>query len=288
MRLVTLALACVLLASSGFFSGCVSKKKYTDLQADYDSLVQDELKRTATVGLLMMDVEELEGTITQLEADTTRLGEEIRNLEYQLGSYMAASASEKEALSEELQEKQQTLALREQQLMRLQEVLSRQQRQAQQLRNRIQAALANFTSDQLTVENRNGRVYVSLSEKLLFESGRTEVDPQGKEALQTLSNVLQRNPDIEVLVEGHTDTVPIKTARFKDNWDLSVQRATSITRLLTDYGVSPKRITAAGRGEYFPVAPNTTSEGRARNRRTEIILLPDLSELYSAIRNSEE
>ena len=121
---------------------------------------------------------------------------------------------------------------------------------------------------------------VSLQEKLLFKSGSAAVDPKGKEALKTLADVLNNTPDINVLIEGHTDTVPIR-GKFEDNWALSVARATSIVRVLTnEYAVDSKRIIASGRGEFFPVADNTSADGRSRNRRTEIILTPDLKELF--------
>jgi chemotaxis protein MotB len=122
-------------------------------------------------------------------------------------------------------------------------------------------------------------VYVSLAEKLLFPSGSTEVNPKGKQALQKVADVLKKNPDIGITIEGHTDNVPISTSCMKDNWDLSVLRATSITRIITDAGVDPKQIIASGRGEYFPVASNSTSDGKAKNRRSEIILTPNLAEL---------
>jgi chemotaxis protein MotB len=131
---------------------------------------------------------------------------------------------------------------------------------------------------------KDGMVYVSLSEKLLFKSGSDVVDPKGKEALKSLAQVLNSTIDITVLIEGHTDNVPIKTKLFKDNWDLSTARATSIVRLLTvTNGFDASRITASGRGEFHPVKDNSTVEGRATNRRTEVILSPDLNELYKVL-----
>ena len=128
---------------------------------------------------------------------------------------------------------------------------------------------------------KDGNVYVSLEEKLLFKSGSDVVDPKGKEALKTLANVLNSTADVTVMIEGHTDNAPIKTKKFSDNWDLSTARATSILRILTDeYGFDPTRITASGKGQYLPVKSNDTAEGRASNRRTEIILTPDLKELF--------
>jgi chemotaxis protein MotB len=152
------------------------------------------------------------------------------------------------------------------------------------LKNSIAGALMNYKADELTVYIKDGSVYVSLAEKLLFKSGSDLVNSKGKEALKSLANVINSTKDINVLIEGHTDNVPIKTSQFEDNWDLSAARATSIVRILTkDYGFDPNRITASGKGEYHPVTTNDTPEGRAGNRRTEIILSPDLNELYKLL-----
>lgn len=131
---------------------------------------------------------------------------------------------------------------------------------------------------------KNGKVYVSLSDKLLFKSGSAEVEDKGKQALKKLSEVLNKNNEIDVEIEGHTDNIPIKTARYEDNWDLSVHRATNIVRILQEeYAVNAKRLTAAGKGEFMPKASNETAEGRAKNRRTEIVLSPKLDELFKLI-----
>ena len=152
------------------------------------------------------------------------------------------------------------------------------------LKNSIADALLNYKTDEITVYIKDGNVYVSLEEKLLFKSGSDVVDPKGKEALKSLAQVLNNTKDITVMIEGHTDNVPIKTKLFQDNWDLSTARATSIVRILTkDYGFDPNRITASGRGQFHPVKTNETTEGRAGNRRTEVILSPDLNELFKLL-----
>ena len=152
------------------------------------------------------------------------------------------------------------------------------------LKNSIADALMNYKTDELSVYIKDGMVYVSLAEKLLFKSGSDVVDPKGREALKSLALVINNTKDISVLIEGHTDNVPIKTKVFKDNWDLSTARATSIVRILTvDNGFDAKRITASGRGQFHPVKENDTVEGRAGNRRTEVILSPDLKEIYKLL-----
>ena len=153
------------------------------------------------------------------------------------------------------------------------------------LNNILRNALLGFNSDELSVEIKNGKVYVSMSDKLLFKSGSSAVEDKGRDALKLLAGVLDKNSDIDILVEGHTDNVPIKTSVYKDNWDLSVARATSIVRILTnDYKIVPTRLTASGKGEFFPKADNDTAEGRASNRRTEIILSPKLDELMKLLK----
>jgi chemotaxis protein MotB len=144
-------------------------------------------------------------------------------------------------------------------------------------------ALVNFKPEELSVFVKNGKVYVSLQESLLFPSGSAVVNPKGKEALGTLAQVLNLNPDINVLIEGHTDSIPIK-GKYEDNWALSVGRATSIVRILTNtYMVDPLRVTASGRSKYEPIDSNSIPEGRAKNRRTEIILSPKLDELMKLL-----
>lgn len=155
------------------------------------------------------------------------------------------------------------------------------------LKDEIAKALSGFDALDIQVENRNGKVYVSLAEKLLFKSGSVSVDPKGKEALIKLADALNKKADVQVTVEGHTDNKPMSSDKIKDNWDLSVLRATSIVRILTQDGkMDGKRITANGRGETMPVATNETPEGRALNRRTEIILTPRLDKILDIINSN--
>jgi chemotaxis protein MotB len=183
-----------------------------------------------------------------------------------------------------LKEKGELLVAREKKLAELEAIIKRQDSLTNALSDIVKKALLSFNSDELTVEMKNGKVYVSLSDKLLFKSGSADVEEKGLDAIKKLSDVLNKNTEIDVLVEGHTDNKPIKTAVFADNWDLSTARANNIVRLLSgNYAVDPKRLTAAGRGEFQPKANNETAEGRAKNRRTEIILSPKLDELYKII-----
>lgn len=208
---------------------------------------------------------------------------------YKTFSNLSASQTDKlskdlAAKSDELDAKEKLLSDREKTLTEMRKIIERQDSITSRLNNILRNALLGFNSDELSVEIKNGKVYVSMSDKLLFKSGSSAVEDKGKEALKVLAGVLEKNPDIDILVEGHTDNVPIKTPVYKDNWDLSVARATSIVRILTsDYKITPTRLTASGKGEFFPKSENETPEGRAKNRRTEVILSPKLDELMKLL-----
>lgn len=226
----------------------------------------------------------------QLTADNKQLTDDKKNLQIKLSGQENLTESQLAQLSQkdkDLQTKDQDLQEKERMLREMQAIIARQDELTKKLNQTLRDALVGFNSDELTMEIRDGKVYVSMSDKLLFKSGSTGVEPKGVEALKVLADVLNKNPDIQILVEGHTDNVPIKTAVFKDNWDLSVARATSITRMLNEkYGVTATRMTASGRGEYFPKASNDTAEGKAKNRRTEIILSPKLDEIMNLLNGS--
>jgi chemotaxis protein MotB len=172
------------------------------------------------------------------------------------------------------------IAAQRKHLEQLQAMIDQQQQAAEALRKKIAEALTGFNSNELTVTMKNGKVYISMQEGLLFPSGSAVVNPKGKEALSKVASVLNTSHDINIDIEGHTDSLPIHTKMYEDNWALSTARATSIAHVLIDeYKVVPAKLVASGRSEYDPVATNSTSEGRAKNRRTEIILEPKLDEL---------
>jgi chemotaxis protein MotB len=181
-------------------------------------------------------------------------------------------------------ESKMTIANQAKRLKVLSDIVQSQKDVMSKLKNSIADALMNYKEDELSVYTKDGNVYIALQEKLLFKSGSAVVDVKGNEALKSLAVVLNQTNGINVMIEGHTDNVPIRTKLYKDNWDLSTARATTILRLLTkDYGFDPLRITASGRGEFHPVASNDTDSGRASNRRTEIIISPDLNEIFKLL-----
>lgn len=202
-----------------------------------------------------------------------------------LSDDLAVKKKNLDALSAELEASKIDLAKKELKVNELQSILNKKDSIVKALKEKVSAALLGFEGNGLTVEQKNGKVYVSLDEKLLFASGSFTVDAKGVDALKKLARVLEANSDVNILVEGHTDNVPYAgTGALKDNWDLSVMRATAVVKIITSNSdIVPSRITAAGRSEYVPISENKTKEGRAKNRRTEIILTPKLDELLKVI-----
>ena len=198
----------------------------------------------------------------------------MRNFETRLNSQQ----KEVETLGEELKK-------REIRVNELEEILKNKDKAVADLRKKLSDALFNFENKGLTITQKNGKVYVSLDESLLFASGKINVENKGIEALKNVAKVLEQNSDINVVVEGHTDDVPMKGAgEIKDNWDLSVMRATSVTKIMLDNAkIDAQRITSAGRGEFAPIDNSKTAEARKKNRRTEIILTPKLDELLKVL-----
>lgn len=269
--------AVLLLLSS---TSCVTKKKY--LIAENGRL--EALQREETLKKQLVDCrdenDQLSARLTQLMRDTADMRRNIRSYREMLNTNLG----EQDKLNELLTKKMQELDDRERTINQLQDLINAQNEKVQNILKSVKDALMGFSSDELSVREENGKIYVAMSDKLLFQSGSATVDKRGKEALSKLAEVLNKQKDVDVNIEGHTDTKPIHTARFADNWDLSVIRATSVVRILTkEYGVSPMQIVPSGRGEYLPVADNETTEGRSKNRRTEIIIAPKLDELLKIL-----
>jgi len=309
----------VLMMGISLLVSCVPAKKLEDSQALNQKLMNENsnLKQQLSdnqdaVKALNAKIDELDDQVKKLASDTAFIGQKYRKAEginkevndlyeqaiQQNQLLLSKSSAEKLALNDSLKRKQQdlyrkekaldslqqNLAQREAKLAELNSLLHQKDSATNALKSQLTNALLGFEKSDLSVEQRNGKVYVSMAEKLLFKSGSTAVDPKGVDALKKLATVLKQNHDLIIEVEGHTDNVPLGGGgTMKDNWDLSVLRATSIIRILTDNGVDPKQIVASGRGEYFPVSTNNTQEGKAKNRRTEIIVSPRLDELIKII-----
>ena len=193
---------------------------------------------------------------------------------------------EKKKKEEDLKKANADLLAREAKIAELNKLLTEQKTKTDALRDAIKKALTDFSAGELSVYTKDGKVYVSMSDKLLFKSGSTTVESKGVDALGKLSDVIKKNPDIQVNIEGHTDNVPYVSSGglIKDNWDLSLMRSSSVLHILTEkYKVSPSQIIGSGRGENYPVAANSTPEGKAKNRRTEIILTPKIDRLLNLL-----
>lgn len=242
-------------------------RKYNDLQATHDALLQGSARETRRL------LGQLQTTQEDLQAKEDRLRELEQNVN--VGR-------------QDLTRMRAELEARNARLAELERILNRKDSAVNALRESVSRALTGFEGEGLTVEMKNGKVYVSMDEKLLFRSGSYEVDARGKQALRELARVLERNRDVNIMIEGHTDDVPYRSgAVIKDNWDLSVLRATSVLKILLESGnISPDRLTASGRGEFQPVDPAKNPTARTKNRRTEIILTPKLDELLRILESN--
>lgn len=251
---------------------------YRSLTAKYDKLNQINEQLLDKYNRL------LEGNL----ADTRKLSGELQMTQEQLlkkEDELKKLAAELEAKRKSLEELTAELKKREARVAELEAILKSKDDATNELKKKLSDALLGFEGKGLTITQKNGKVYVSMDESLLFASGSTTVEAKGVDALKKVAKVLEQNADINILIEGHTDDVPmVGKGDIKDNWDLSVMRATSIVKIITkNSSVDPKRLTAAGRGEYFPIDPAKTAEARKKNRRTEIILTPKLDELFKVL-----
>lgn len=317
MRITIPFMAALLMAS------CVPARKYEEassraksMQAEADAATARARDAQTALDEMKASTEEMQRRMTRLQQDTTIMGNSLRNMTGQydkinalnnelLEKYnklLAGSGSENRkllsdlealrldlmnredsvnALSKRVAIDQAALAERERELAALQAELAAKDAAMKSLKDRVSAALTGFEGKGLTVVQKDGRVYVSMENKLLFPSGSYAVDTQGRDLIIRLARAIEGEKDLNVMVEGHTDTDKVQGGgAIKDNWDLSVMRATSVVRLMQENSkLDPVRVTAAGRGEYIPVDPND----KAKNRRIEIILAPDLKELMKLV-----
>ncbi len=262
------------------FSSCVSKKQFAELEAKQKET--EDLLNSATVKLNTC-LEEKAGLTSKNEALTDQvnsLKSSNKDLISNIGNLTTLTTKGAENLEKSLE------SLREKDLTirKLQDAVTRRDSINLALVQSLKGVLGNLEDEDIEVSVDKGVVYVSISDKLLFSSGSYNLTAKAKEVLGKVAKVVNNKPDFEFLVEGHTDNVPIKNEVLKDNWDLSVKRATSVVRVLqTDFNVKPERMTAAGRSYFVPVDSNDTAEGRAKNRRTRIVVLPKLDQFYGMI-----
>ncbi len=252
--------------------------QYAQLMSNYDLI----MKQNKELRNGMADENnKLSGQLNGTQEELMRKQDELKRLAAQLD----AKQNELNQKQKDLDALNTQLKMREARVKELEDALKAKDQAVSDLKKKLSDALLGFEGKGLTITQKNGKVYVSMDESLLFASGSTKVEAKGVEALKNLAKVLEQNKDINVMVEGHTDDVPMSgTGAIKDNWDLSTLRATSIVKiLLSSADVDPKRLSAAGRGEYFPLDPSKTAEARKKNRRTEIILTPKMDEIFKAL-----
>lgn len=265
------------------------KKELVGLRTDYETVSGERNDLMQKLNTLQKNYKSLEESYDALEQNSSAAiaenSRQNRELLAQLDEKEAALIQEKNRL-EKLEK---DLALRSQRIDELESVIAAKDAKMNALREAVSNALTNFEGKGLSVEQRDGKVYVSMENKLLFDSGSWAVNSEGRKAVQQLGSVLAQNPDIAVLIEGHTDNVPYGgSGQLKDNWDLSTKRATSIVQILRENSnIDPQNLTAAGRGEYAPVASNDSETGKAKNRRIEVILTPKLDEITRVLNEIE-
>lgn len=286
--------ATALVAGILFFTGCVPTKKFNDAQqalasARYDSAQLANKVKNLQAAMAQANqqatqrIDSLSQLIDGQRTQIATLNKQIADLQTKNGDLQTDAANRQALLSKSKQD----LINQQVKLEHLQALMDKQKQAIEAIRKKMTNALVGFKSNELTVSIKNGKVYVSLQENLLFPSGSAVVNPKGKDALGKLAEVLNQNTDITVDIEGHTDSIPIH-GKYQDNWDLSLARSASIVRILTsDYRVDPTRVIASGHSQYDPVQPNSTPEGRAQNRRTDIILSPKLDELYRLLQTPD-
>jgi len=305
-------LAILIILSIG--TGCVSKKKFDTLAQEKFKLQLEKTQCDSSLANQTRKANSLSSQVDLLKIDTAKIGAELRKtqrnftqLDKSYNQLLTNSANEAANLSRDLKRKEEELGKlegnlnasrlqvealnknlkeREKRVAELEKVLADKEQATKELNDKVNKALLGFKGKDLTVEVKNGKVYVSLSEQLLFKSGKYDVDTKGQDAIKKLAVVLKENADISVEVEGHTDDVPlVPGSTIKDNWDLGALRATSIIKILTNEGVSGARLSANSRGEFSPLDPARNAEARTKNRRTEIILTPKLDELFKILGN---
>ncbi len=296
-------------------SSCVSSKKYNELDDKYikmrsenvelkeqlDSLSNKQLKCKSERSRLQIQYDNLQSKYNTLdklfkakENTYDKLKSSYEALSKSSSQTLAYEAKKNQELLDQLNKKQQELskerAALDQQIQKikhLEDLIAQKDAKLNNLKSSLSRALNKFKNQGLKVTEKDGKIYISMENKLLFDSGSWNVKQNGRDAIKTIANILSINPDVEIMIEGHTDNVPYhgKTA-IQDNWDLSVKRATSVVRqLMNNKHIDPKRLVPAGRSKYLPVADNSTPQGRAKNRRIEVILTPRLDEIMNLLNN---
>jgi len=277
----------IIASASIFLFSCVSQKKYKEAQARYDAL-------NVTLGTAQGDLTACNNDKAELNRQKNKLEDDIVNLNKQmdfLKQNNTQALKQLEDLSvitstqaESIKKSMENIGAKDNYIQTLQQQMARKDSLNMALVMNLKGAIGNLDDQDINIKVDKGVVYIDISDKLLFKSGKYEVTDQAKTVLGKVAAVLKNQPDIEIMVEGHTDVVPYRSGVLMDNWDLSVKRATSVVRILQNqYGLDPAKMAAAGRGEYKPIGENDTKEGKAINRRTRIVILPMLDQFFKLL-----
>lgn len=284
----------LLLAVPVFMVSCVSSKKfkksqndyvilqsrYTQLQGDLNACNDAKAELARQKAALETENASLNTRIADLNKQIDFLKENNTTVLKQLQNLSVVSSSQAESIKKSLE----NIGAKDLFIQDLQSEMARKDSLNLALVMNLKGAIGNLADEDINIKVDKGVVYIDISDKLLFKSGKYEVTPQAKVVLGKVAKVLKNQPDIEFMVEGHTDNVPFHSGVLLDNWDLSTKRATSVVRILqNEYGLDPKKMAAAGRGEYNPITNNSTPEGRAINRRTRIVVLPQLDQFFKLL-----
>lgn len=274
--------------SAIFLFSCVSSKKFKKSQADYVALQTQYTQSQGSLSACNDEKANLQRQKSGLEADIANLNNQIDFLKKnntqalkQLEDLSVISSSQAESIKKSME----NLGAKDSYIQTLQQQMAHKDSLNMALVMNLKGAIGNMNDEDINIKVDKGVVYIDISDKLLFKTAKYDVTPQAKTVLGKVATVLKNQPDIEFMIEGHTDNVEYKGGGLVlDNWDLSVKRATSVVRILQkEYGLDPAKMAAAGRGEYNPVSDNTTKEGRASNRRTRIVILPQLDQFFKLL-----
>ena len=295
---------CILFITTLCVTNCVSTKVFNDLESRYYKVKIEKNKLQNSEDSIQQSLDKLDEKLSETQAyleisrDSTKLGikvNELLNEELDLVKKNSTlkiqeNIAKNNALIKKIAIKETELLSRTERIDRLEKIISSQKKILSDLKNRISEALLNYRGKGLSIKQLNGKVYISMENKLLFKSGKWNIELQGKQALMRLSKVLEENPDISILIEGHTDNIPFTSkGAMESNWDLSTKRATAVVKiLLENNNILPQNLTAAGKSEFVPIGSNTTIEGRAANRRIEIILSPSLDKIIELISSEKQ
>ena len=271
----------LVIASAVLLSSCVSQKKFADLQSDYDATKLQLTDANAKVLNCQIEKDKYANQLAALESQNKFLSQNNENNIRQIESLTTLSQSASGNIKDIIAQ----LSEKDKYINGIRGAMSKKDSINLALAVNFKSVLADGIQDEdIMIDVEKTVVYISISDKLLFKSGSSVISEKAKGLLEKVATVIANKPEMEVMVEGYTDNRPINTARTKDNWDLSTQRATSVIRVLqNDFKIDPKRLIAAGRSEYLPLASNDTPDGRSRNRRTRFVILPKLDQFFDVL-----